>query len=302
MGQKKKRNRKQGISTRRNYKDSLFCMIFKEKKELLSLYNALNGTAYTDANDLTVNTLENAIYMNMKNDISCLIDNHMDLYEQQSTYCPNMPMRELMYVSRLYEKELKEKNLYSTTLVRIPTPRFIVLYNGTKKMPEQCVLKLSDAFMAEEEPNLELRVTMLNINAGMNAGLLDKCRTLKDYAAYVEKVREYGKNMPTDEAVELAVKECIKSGILAEFLTTYRAEAVQLSIFEYDQEWHMRCIEEEALKTGHEEGFKEGHEKGREEERQNTELERKRAERAEWELAELKKELALLKEKVSISR
>ena len=179
---------------------------------------------------------------------------------------------------------------------------------GTKKMPEQCVLKLSDAFMAEEEePDLELRVIMLNINAGMNAGLLDKCRTLKDYAAYVEKVREYGKNMPTDEAVELAVKECIKSGILAEFLTTYRAEAVQLSIFEYDQEWHMRCIEEEAreegLKTGHEEGFKEGHEKGREEgrkeERQNTELERKRAERAEKELAELKKELALLKEKVS---
>ncbi len=242
----------------------------------------------------------------------------MDLYEQQSTYCPNMSMRELMYVSRLYEKELKDKNLYSTALVKVPAPQFIVLYNGTKKMPEQQILKLSDAFMAEEkEPNLELRVTILNINPGMNAGLLSKCRTLKDYVAYVEKVRKYGKNMPTDEAVELAVKECIEKGILAEFLTVYRAEAVQLSIFEYDQEKHMRCIEdaareagreegrkagrEEGRKAGREEGRKAGREEGRAEERRNTEMERKRAERAERELEELKKELTLLKEKVNFS-
>ncbi len=189
---------------------------------------------------------------------------------------------------------------------------------------------MSDAFMAEEkEPNLELRVTILNINPGMNAGLLSKCRTLKDYVAYVEKVREYGKNMPTDEAVELAVKECIEKGILAEFLTVYRAEAVQLSIFEYDQEKHMRCIEdavreagreegreegrkagreegrkagrEEGRKAGREEGRKAGREEGRAEERRNTEMERKRAERAERELEELKKELTLLKEKVNFS-
>lgn len=148
-------------------------------------------------------------------------------------------------------------------------------------MPERQVLKLSDAFMTEErEANPERRVTMLNINSGMNARLLNKCRTLKDYAAYVEKVREYGKSMPTDEAVELAVKECIERGILAEFLTVYRAEAVQLSIFEYDQEKHMRCIEEAAR----EEGFEEGREEGRAEECRNTELERKRAEKAEREL------------------
>lgn len=315
------KNVKQGDAIRRNYKDSLFCMVFKEKKELLSLYNAVNGTSYTDVDDLTVNTLENAIYMNMKNDISCLVENHMDLYEQQSTYCPNMPMRELMYVSRLYEKELRGRNLYSSSLVKIPTPKFVVLYNGTRKLQERQVLKLSDAFMVKEgEPDLELKVTVLNINPGMNEELLKGCKTLRDYVAYVEKVRGYSKNMPTEEAVELAVRECIRNDILAEFLKKYRAEAVQVSIFEYDQEMHMRCIAEEAREEGRREERQntererqntEIERRNAERERRNTEIERRkaqmeqqraekereRAEKAEWELKELKRELAMLKGK-----
>lgn len=290
-------NVRQDVSIRRNHKDSLFCMVFKNKEELLSLYNAVNGTNYTDVEDLTINTLENAIYMNMKNDISCLIDNRMDLYEQQSTYCPNMPMRELMYVSRLYEKVAGGKNLYSSSLVKIPTPKFIVLYNGTKKIPERQILKLSDAFMTEEEePDLELKVTVLNINQGMNEELLDQCKTLGDYVIYVGKVREYSKNMPTEDAVELAVKECIRDGVLVKFLTAYRAEAVQMSIFEYDQEQHMRWIAEEAREEERQNTERERQKV--EKERQNTQRERERAERAERELAELKKELGMLKEKI----
>lgn len=266
----------------RSYKDNLFRMVFKEKKELLSLYNAVNGTTYSNVDDLTVNTLENAIYMNVKNDNSFLFGSRMHIYEQQSTYCANMPLRDLMYVSRLYEKELNGASIYTTKQIKIPAPKFIVFYNGMKTAPERQIMKLSEAYITEEkEPELELKVTMLNINSEKNKELLDKCKTLKDYVTYVEKVREYAKTMPSQAAVELAVQECIQDSILSEFLEKYRAEAVAMTIYEYDQEAHMRLIAEEAKEEVREEAnkrIKEANSKVKKLEKEKAELERQLAE------------------------
>jgi hypothetical protein len=226
-------------------------MVFREKRELLALYNAVNGTDYDNPDDLEIVTLENAVYMNMKNDLAFLIEASLNLYEHQSTVAPNMPLRDLFYVTREYEKLTADKSLYTSVQVKLPTPRFIVFYNGAEKQPERQVLKLSDAYeQMVDEPELELKVTVLNINSGNNAELLEKCKTLKDYSLYVERVREYAKEMPKEEAVDKAVDTCIKDGILADFLTKYRAEARSMSIFEYDEEREMELIRQAEKEAG----------------------------------------------------
>ncbi|MDE6749677.1 MAG: hypothetical protein K2K21_11555, partial [Lachnospiraceae bacterium] len=157
------------ISVQRNYKDTVFRMLFSEKENLLSLYNALNDTAYTDVNILEITTLDNAVYMNYKNDISFVFDFELLLYEHQSTLNPNMPLRDLVYVTRVLQNRIMDKNLYSKSLVKIPAPRFVVFYNGTDFQPEQQVLRLSDAFEKKpEHPSLELNVVIYNINFGHN--------------------------------------------------------------------------------------------------------------------------------------
>ena len=251
----------------RNYKDTVFRMLFREKKNLLSLYNALNGTNYTDVDDLEITTLENAVYMNYKNDISFVFDFELLLYEHQSTCNPNMPLRDLLYVSRVLQNRIRNEKLYSKSLVRIPAPRFAVFYNGTDVQPEQHTLCLSDAFeKRQEEPSLELSVTVYNINPGYNRELLEACRLLREYVQYVEHVRSYTEELPLSEAVEKAVDDCIRNGILNEFLSRNRAEAIEVSIFEYDEEKHMRSERKEWREIGREEGraegLKEGHAEG----------------------------------------
>lgn len=240
------------MEVKQNYRDRLYCIIFtKDKKSLLCLYNVINKTHYTNPDDLEINTLENAIYMNMKNDISFVLDFSLNLYEQQSTYNPNMPLRNLFYVSKVLQGIVADKRLYSTKLIKIPTPRFVVFYNGTEEQPEQQVLRLSDAFeRPTDEPEIELIVTMLNINPGNNSELLESCKTLKEYMLYVDKVRNYAKAMPTRDAVNRAVDECIKEGILADFLKKYKAEAIEVSIFEYDEAAHMSYVHEEGREEG----------------------------------------------------
>lgn len=242
-----------------NYKDSMFRMLYLDKKELLSLYNAVNGTDYTDVESLEINTLQNAIYMKMKNDVSFLFNFQVNLYEHQSTVNPNMPLRDLFYVSDLLQNYVKDYNLHARSLVKIPAPRFIVFYNGKEKLPERRVYRLSDAFSKKQkEPELELIVTVLNINAGNNAELLGKCRTLREYMQYIEKVRGYAEQMPINEAVERAITECIGEGILAEFLKRNRAEAIKVSIYEYNEELHLATVRQE----GYEDGLVEGLERG----------------------------------------
>lgn len=240
------------------YKDTIFRMLFKEKENLLSLYNALNQTAYTDTDSLEITTLENAVYMNYRNDISFVFDLGLMLYEHQSTVNPNMPLRDLTYVTTVLQGRTRDKNLYGSTLIKIPAPRFVVFYNGTESQPEQQVLKLSDAYEKEQEqPELELIVTVYNINWGHNPALLDACRMLKEYAQYVNLVRTYAKEMDFPEAVECAVNYCIGNGILADFLSKNRAEAIAVCIFEYDEEKHIRLEREEWKNKGIEIGREE---------------------------------------------
>ena len=248
----------------RLYKSRIFAMLYQDKKELLDLYNAISGKHYEDPELLEINTLENAIYMTMRNDLSFLIDFRLSLYEHQSTYSPNLPLRDLFYISDLYSGMVKDENLYGIKLVQIPAPQFVIFYNGMKEMPDRTVLRLSDAYSVKEEnPALELTAVMLNINRGHNEKLKGLCKSLKDYSEYTARVREYADTMPISEAVEQAICECIQEGILAEFLKQNRAEAKQVSIYEYDEEKHMRQEREASWEEGRLSGIKEGEERER---------------------------------------
>ena len=239
----------------RLYKSKIFAMLYSNKKELLELYNAVSGRHYEDPELLEINTLENAIYMSMHNDVSFLIDSRLSLYEHQSTYSPNLPLRYLFYISDLYSGMTKDENLYGIKYVELPAPQFIIFYNGEKEQSERSILKLSDAYSVKEEnPALELTAVMLNINRGHNEKLKGMCKSLKDYSEYTERVRKYARTVPVEEAVERAIQECIEEDILAEFLKQNRAEAKSVSIYEYDQEKHMRQERETFWEEGRVEG------------------------------------------------
>ncbi|MBQ4560434.1 MAG: hypothetical protein IJA54_08965 [Tyzzerella sp.] len=251
-------------SVKRDYKSRMFTMIFRDKKELLQLYNAVAQRNYDNPELLTINTLENAIYMSMQNDLSFVIDSRLSLYEHQSTYNPNLPLRFLLYLSDLYQKMITGRNVYGTKIIQIPAPKFIVFYNGKEERPEKEVIKLSDSYVTQgEEVSLELLVDVLNINVGHNKKLLQACKTLGDYSEYVYRVREYAKEMSIGEAVDRAIDECIKDNILREFLERNRTEARAMSIYEYDQEEHIRLEREDAFADGHKLGREEGREEGR---------------------------------------
>ncbi len=234
-------------------------MLFSDRNELLKLYNAINGTSYDDPDLLQVNTLENAVYMSMQNDVSFIIDMRLNLYEHQSTYSPNLPVRYLLYVADVYSDYTKDMNLYGTKAVKLPTPRFVIFYNGQAEQPDRKELKLSELFsIPDADPSLELKAVMLNINKGHNRKLMETCRTLQDYAEYTFRVREYAAEMPLDLAVEQAITECISEGILADFLRKNRAEAKKVSIYEYDEERHMRQTREEGVEEGFASGLEQG--------------------------------------------
>ena len=247
----------------RNYKDTVFRMLFQDRENLLSLYNAVNGTVYENVDGLVITTLQDAVYMNYKNYVSFVFDFTLSIYEHQSTVNQNMPLRDLIYVSKVLQGQMKDQDIYSSRQIKLPTPKFVVFYNGTDEQPEKQTLRLSDAYEKQlEEVELELTVTVYNINYGHNQKLLEACQTLKEYAQYVAAVREYAKEMPLAEAVESAVDSCIRQGILADFLRKNRAEAIEMSIFEYDEEKHLKSEREIWLAEGIEEGTRLGIEKG----------------------------------------
>ena len=252
---KKKQAGKLHTSANRKYKDTVFRMLFADKSNLLSLYNAMSGSDYHDPSKLQIITLENAIYIGMKNDLAFVIDTNLFLYEHQSTYNPNMPLRNLFYISSEYQKMVDSNKLYSSTLLEIPAPHFVVFYNGTTKQEDSWYNYLSDSYHNFSGiPDLELKVVTLNINKGHNKELMEQCQTLNEYAQYVEKVRTYTKEDNLDNAVERAVNECIRDGILADFLAQNKSEVIAMSIFEYDKE-----LEEKKLrKAEYEYGFAEG--------------------------------------------
>lgn len=264
----------------KKYKDRLFRKIFsdeKNKDKLLDLYNALNGTKYTNPADLEITTIDNVIYLGMKNDTSFLLDSRMSLYEQQSTFNPNMPLRGLMYFSKLYDKYIKKNkyNIFSSKLIKIPTPQYYVFYNGTENYPDRTELKLSDAFQKEGYIGFEWTAIMLNINYGRNKKLLDNCKILRDYAILIDRIRKYQKIcVDMEEAVNRAVDECIETEILSDFLLEHKAEVLDMVLTEYNEEETMQMLREEAradgLAAGRADGLAIGRAEGRAEGRLNT--------------------------------
>ena len=248
----------------RNYKDRIFRMVFREKKALLALYNAMNETDYENEDDLKVTTLESALYLEMKNDVSFVLYDELLLYEHQSTKNPNLPLRNLFYVSDVYSELTKDLFLSGSVPVQMPEPKFVVFYNGLENMQEREVLKLSSLYAKKAEHiSLELETLVLNVNVGYNKILMERCRQLSDYAQFVSEVRKrLSKKMPLSEAVNEAVEDCIQRGILAEFLSKNRAEVIKVSIYEYDEEKVKRMFKEECMKLGMEQGKQIGIEQG----------------------------------------
>ena len=259
MGQRKNHKAAEKTAANRNYKSTVFAMLFGDRERLLRLYNAISGKNYQDPEALEINTLENAIYMGMKNDLSFLIDDRLSLYEHQSTVNPNMPLRFLFYISDLYSGMTTEENFYGRKALSIPVPCFVIFYNGAEPQPDRKVLRLSDLYTVNpKEAQLELTAVLLNINRNHNRELMEACRDLKDYAEYVDRVRKYAREQPLAEAVECAITECVREGILKEFLEKNRAEVKKMSIYEYDQEKHIRMERQDAWEDGMQEGEQQG--------------------------------------------
>lgn len=243
------------LPVNRIYKDRLYKMIFNDKSELLKLYNAINGTHYDDPAMLTITTLDNAIYMTMENDLSFIIDMRLALYEQQSTVNPNLPLRFLMYITDIYSAYTKDMNIYGSKKVQIPLPSFVIFYNDVKSQPDRTEFLLSELFHpTTDQPALELKAVMLNINKGHNQELMNACHTLRDYSEYVARIRTYSAEMPLTDAVEKAITECIHENILRDFLLENRVEAKAMSIYEYDEEKTLRMFREEGYEDGERNG------------------------------------------------
>ena len=250
----------------RKHKDRLFCSVFKEKKELLSLYNAVNGTNYTDEEELTVTTLDNAIYMTMKNDVSFLIYGILNLYEHQSTWNPNMPLRDFLYVANQLKSMIEEHgwDIYGSKLIRIPTPQAVVFYNGKADQPERQVLKLSDAFENKDKQGcMEFECLVLNINYGKNKELMERCNQLRGYAILIDRIRRYTlSGSSLEQAVDRAIEECIQENILEGFLRQQRSEVKDLILSEYDEQKHIENEKRWSWEDGKAEGVKLGKAEG----------------------------------------
>ena len=243
----------------KKFKDRLFTFIFgrdseQSKKWRLDLYNALNGTHYTDPNALKINTLENVIYISMHNDVSFIVDNEMNLYEQQSSFNPNMPLRGLLYFSQLYNAHLKSRgeNILSSRKIILPTPKYIVFYNGIKESAETWKMRLSDSFEKNPDPgDFEWTATAININANHNKELQKNCKPLYDYISFVAKTREnLFSGTHKQEAFEKAVDWAINQNLLEGLFKKYRAEVLDMILTEYDEYFNNKTWYEDGVEDG----------------------------------------------------
>ena len=235
--------------TNKNYKDRLFRRIFKEKENILALYNAMNHSNYTDLDQLEILDNENdVIYLNYKGDVSFIIDPCLFLYEHQSSYNPNMGVRGLIYFAQMYNSYMEKHNLnrFGSKLLRLPVPKFVVFYNGTTWQEEEIEIRLSDCFdKAAGEPCVEVVAKMININYGKNKELMEHCKPLRDYAIFVNTVRCYIQTMELRLAVTKAIDDCIKQDCLKEFLVKYRSEVLELMMDSYSLENYQKIVEYE---------------------------------------------------------
>lgn len=233
----------------------------------------MNGSEYLDVSELEVVTLKDVIYMRMKNDSAFIIGNMLNLYEHQSTFNPNMPLRGMLYFADVYRGMIagKEWNLYGSRLIKLPAPSYIVFYNGDAEKDSVMKLRLSEAFeevkhigeFAGGKDEYEWTATLININYGKNEGFIHKSNILHQYCYFVDVVKSNMKILPAFEAIDTAVRKCIKEGVLAEFLIKHRSEVMDSMLTEYDEEKVLKQIGRDSFDDGYKAGKSDGYHKGR---------------------------------------
>ena len=249
--------RQEEMSVNKKYKDGVFRIIFNNEPVILELLNAIEGTNYKDVSIIKIQTLKDVLFSTIQNDLAFGVKKKIViLVEHQSTINENMPVRFLAYILSIYLKILG-KRLYQENMVKLPRPEFIVLYNGKAPFPKEKFFRLSDAFeeVDEETENsklifLDVLVRVYNINKGVNLKLERKSKTLKGYATFIAKVREYEKKKPLEEAIKSAVEYCIKRGILVDFFKEHAQEVVKMIKLEYNRKDELKAVREEGKEEG----------------------------------------------------
>lgn len=239
----------------KEYKSDVFSMLLQDKKRAMEIYNAINGTDYDDPELVEMTTLDDKSFsLTVRNDASFILDANLSLYEHQSTYCPNMPLRDLLYFASIIQKRIKDqkRDIYGGRILKIPVPHFVVFYNGKEDAPDQYDLRLSDAFEKEtEDPEIELVCHVYNINNGKNVPLLSKCQTLREYMYFVDMVRknnEISGNL--EDAIEKAINQCMEENVLRDFLAQHREEVMHVMTLDYTFERRLEMQRAEAIEDG----------------------------------------------------
>ena len=234
MGKNKRKiYRTKRVFVQKKYRDALFRKIFNERSVLLELYNALNNTTYTDEKELTVYTIDDVIYLGYKNDISFIVRGTLNLYEHQSTLNPNMPLRGLIYFGKQYESYIKQHNLniYGKKQLKIPSPQFVIFYNGIAPLGNDadCTeLHLSDAFE-----------------------LMFRCRTLEEYSILISRITsKVLEGLSLEQAIDFTVQDCIHDNILRDFLIKHRSEVVGMLLEEFDMEEYIKMERRDSYEDG----------------------------------------------------
>ena len=279
--------KKQKTEGNREYKSDLFSMLMQEKKYALETYNAINNSDHKDPEEIEIITLEHGVSLSIRNAASFILDMSANYYEHQSTYSPNMPLRNLLYytedVRRWIRKE--EKNIYGRSTIPVPTPHFVVFYNGKQKRPEQEIQRLSDSFTKQtDHPELELTCRVININPGNNVNIMQRSSALAGYSYLIELVRKYEPDMVLEEAIRRAIDECIAEDILAEFLRAHRNEVEKIMNLDFTHERQLELTARDEYNAGVQQGI--------EQERKHTDEQRLRAEAAEARIKILEEALA----------
>lgn len=267
----------------REYNSDAFSLLMMIPKYALEVYNHLNHTSYHNPEEIVYQQLQHSFSLSVRNDASFIIDASFNLYEHQSTYNPNMPVRSLIYFSDYVKDFIKQRELYGRKPVKIPTPRFAVFYNGMEKRPEMETLLLSNSFEHPvDRPELELICTVYNINVGYNRELLKQCPVLKKYMVFIDRVRynirkqqttqeftDHGTDSLTENhilhrkqllgtAINEAIDYCIAHQILDDFFKEYRWEVEKVMVLDYTYERRMELNREEGYNEGIRQGISQG--------------------------------------------
>ena len=254
-----------GKKANREHKDRLFCFIFgraENRAWTLSLYNAMNGTAYSDPDEIEITTMEDVIYMGMKNDVSFLVGDDISLYEHQSTYNPNMPVRQLMYLGRQYDRYIDDtkQNPYGSKQMTLPVPKLVTFYNGTRDVGDK-VLYLSDSYPKGSDPDsadVTVRVHLYNVRPQYKSPLLEVSKPLAEYSWFIEEIQKNRKAMELNLAIDRAIKVMPDSYVIKRFLTRHRSEVNNMLLTEYNEAKTMEGFKQEGREEGLAEGLAEG--------------------------------------------